>query len=45
MVNKLVLIHFGRSRLGETIKTNFKTYQNVDPEIRPMLFFYEGAWN
>ena len=28
----LVLIYFGRPQLGHTIKTNFITFQTVDPE-------------
>ena len=37
MLSALVLICFGRPRLGHTIKTNFITFQTVDPEIFSIL--------
>ena len=40
VVSTLVLIHFGRLWLGHTIKTNFITFQNVDPEKCSILIFY-----
>ena len=33
MVSTLILIYFGRPRLGNTIKPNFNTYQTVDTEM------------
>ena len=39
-VSTLVLMCFGRGRLGHTIKANFKTFQNVDLDI---LIFYKSV--
>ena len=33
MISTLILIHFGRPRLGNTIKPSFNTYQTVDTEM------------
>ena len=33
MVSTLILIYFGRPRLGNTTKPNFNTYQTVDTEM------------
>ena len=43
MVRTLVLIYFGRSRLGHTInnKTDFIAFQTVDPETYSSLNFYK----
>ena len=45
VVCTLVLIYFGRPRLGHTIKTNFITFQTVDPEICPISIFCERMWD
>ena len=39
VVNTLVLIYFVRSRLRNSTKTNFITFQIVDPEICSILIF------
>ena len=44
VVSTLVLIYFGRPRLGYKAKTNFITFQFVDSEIRSILFFYKKVW-
>ena len=44
VVCTLVLIYFGRPRLGHTIKTNF-ILQTVDPEICSILILYKGVWD
>ena len=36
-------IYFGRPRLGQTIKTNFITFQTVDSEISSILIFIKGS--
>ena len=42
MFSTLVLIHFGRPRLGHTIKINFiQLIQTADPEIFSILIFYK----
>ena len=33
MISTLILIYFGRPRLGNTIKPSFNTYQTVDTEM------------
>ena len=45
MVNILVLIYFGWHRLGHKMKTNLKTFQTVNPEIRLILIIYKRVWN
>ena len=37
MVDNLVLKCFGRPQLGHAIKTNFITFQTVDPEMRSIF--------
>ena len=44
MVSTLVLIYFGRLRLGHAIKTNPITFQTVDPEMCSILLFYKRVW-
>ena len=39
MVSTLVLIYFGRPRLGHKIKTNFIIFPTADPEICSILIF------
>ena len=39
MVSSLVLKYLGRLRLGYTTKTNFMTFQTVEPEIYWILIF------
>ena len=41
MISTLVLIYFGRARLGHTIKINFIIFQIVDPDIGSILNFYK----
>ena len=36
---------FGRLRLRHTIKTNFITFQTVDPEICLILIFCKRVWS
>ena len=38
----LVLLYFGRSSLGHTIKTNFMTFQDVYLEICSILYLTKG---
>ena len=45
MIRALVLIYFGRRRLGHTIKATSLTFQTVDPEICSILIFYKRVWN
>ena len=45
MVSNLVLIYFGRPRLGHTIKTNLITFQILDPEICSILRSYKRVWD
>ena len=40
MLGTLVLIYFGRHQLGQRTKTNFITFQTVDPEICSILILY-----
>ena len=40
MVSILVLIYFGRPRLGHIIKTNFITFQPFDSEKFSILIFW-----
>ena len=40
----LVLIYFGRLPLEHTVKTNLRTFQNVDLEISSIFIFYKRAW-
>ena len=37
----IVLTYFDRPRLEHTVKTNFTTFQTVNPEIRSILNFLE----
>ena len=45
MVSTLVLINFGRPRLGYTAKTNFIIFQTVDPKRHSILIFNKGSGN
>ena len=45
MVNTLVLIYFGRPKLWHTIKSNFITFQIVDPEIFSIFIFHKRVWD
>ena len=42
MVSTLILIYLGKRRLGHAMKTNFITFETVDPEKCSILIFYEG---
>ena len=39
------LIYFGRPQLGHTIKVNCIPFQTADPEISPILIFYNSVWD
>ena len=41
MINTSVLRYFGRPLLGHAIKTDYITFQTVDPEICSILLFYK----
>ena len=43
MVRTIVLLNFGRFRLGLTIQTIFITFQTVDPEICSILIFMKDS--
>ena len=45
MVSTLVLIYFARPRLGQTIKTNFITFQTERSGICSILIFYKRVWD
>ena len=45
MVSTLVLIYFGRPRLGHKTKATFITFQTVDPQIRSIMAFYKRVWD
>ena len=45
MVNILVFIDFRRPRIEHLIKTDSITFQTADPEICPILIFYEKVWD
>ena len=45
VISRLVLIYFGRPQVGDTIKTNFITFQTVDPEKWRILIFYKKVWD
>ena len=40
----LLLIYFGRFRLGHTIKINFITFETADPKIFLILIFYKSVY-
>ena len=44
-MSTLILIYFGRPQLGHKIKTNFTTFQTVDPEISSILIIYKRVGN
>ena len=44
MSSTLVLIYFGRPGLGHTVKTNFITFQTVNPAISSILIFHKRVW-
>ena len=45
VITTLVLIYFGRPLLGHIIKTNFISFQIVDPKICSILIFYKRFWD
>ena len=45
VVSTLVLIYFGRAPLGHLIKTNFITFQTVDPDIFSIFILYKKVWD
>ena len=40
-----MLMYFGIPQLGYTIKANFITFQNVDPDICSISIFYQSVWD
>ena len=45
VISTLVLVYFGSTQLGQTIKTNFITFRPVDPDIYSILIFYKRVWD
>ena len=45
MFSTLVLIYFGRPRLGRAMKTSFTTFQTADPDIFSILIIYQRVWD
>ena len=44
VVGILVLIYFGTPQLKYIVKTNFITFQTVNPEVCSILISYKRVW-